>query len=61
LNAVFSLSTDEMSSLRLIRKPEGQVSYLEYLRQHGVTIQHEPVEVLHTQFEGDDPYVRLSI
>lgn len=45
-NAVFTINTDEILAIQLVKPPEDATSYVNYLRDHDITIQQQPVKVL---------------
>ena len=45
-NAVWSVNTDEIVSIQIVEPPPNATSYRHYLRDHDVTIHHQPIQVL---------------
>ena len=44
-NAVFTLHTDEILTIKVVRPPPDATTYTDYLRAHDVTIHRQPIEV----------------
>ena len=44
-NAVFTLHTDEILTIKVVRPPPDATTYTDYLRAHDVTIHQQPIEV----------------
>jgi len=49
-NAVFTLHTDEILTIKVVRPPPDATTYTDYLRAHDVTIHRQPIE-------GEDVYI----
>ena len=47
-NAVFTLNSDEISTITMVPPPpasDAATTYVEYLRSHDITLQHQTIEV----------------
>ena len=44
-NAVFTINSDEILAIQIVRPPPDVATYVNYLRHHDITIQHHPLGV----------------
>lgn len=44
-NAVFTLNSDEISTITMVPPASDATTYVEYLRSHDITLQHQTIQV----------------
>ena len=44
-NVVFTLNSDEITTIQIIKPPSDVINYAEYMRKHDAVIQHQTVKV----------------
>ena len=44
-NGVFTLNSDEIIAIQIIKQTSNDTNYVEYLRKHDIVIQHQTVKV----------------
>ena len=44
-NAVFTLNSDEISTITMVQPASDATTYVEYLRSHDITLQHQTIQV----------------
>ena len=45
-NAVFTINTDEILAIQVVKPPIDATTYIHYLRDHDISIQLQPVKVI---------------
>ena len=61
-NAVFTLNTDEITSIKVVEPLGNVITYEDYLQRHGVLIHHQIIKVryLSPKTSSQDSVLRLS-